>query len=751
MEACKYYSAKSNDREAETRKMRGKAVLERFFSLFMAVVLVIGLLPALSMPEAKAAGSGENWSDPILISSMEQLFAELKKNTSDTKATYYRLTQDIYASTKEIRSAGMQGSLDLTHDNEYDFDINRKTQCYMGTGKKHLELMGHDIHFKNNYNSGIQLQQYNFNGGKLDSLTLFILQSGTDLTVSNTTKESAQVWYDGFMCDRTGWFNGPNYTHTVVRDVFRVNEGAKLTLNNTDVKAGRNRKIWMVHALYRDKEKTTNLASAMNWDGFAYEQIYGSAVVVNGGKVTINGGWFEGRGGYRDEENVSGGNGDYDYLHDLSNQVDEMLSNVGAKAAVQIAAEGSEVVINDGEFWGCGGANVIGVNTLNGNSVTDYKLEIHSGTFDTSKTDKERLPDHVSTVGHEGFWIYSGRYYYTWCDCHAIRDTLRGKIGIPAVDGRGNAVVDLSKSNVYIDDEEPEDQVTTTENADFSRKSDSDTIIIKPKEKDTYFSERENRLGQKPFAIYATDVTCKNMLGVNYEGGNRPLAYEQGLGTQLWFTAESMFDLTDADNEKFFHDSMRAICTWTLYEVTLFGDENRVVKVETTSSVMNEPTLQYVKDGKMLYVYKMNLDNWQRTARSSYNWKQDEKVRYYMTASVSEYFAGSHHTIACQMDNSNNFTYGTEWEYDEGLSISFPVSFQNNLRDAEGAVQYSNACYGCVPQIVLSQELQDLKRSKGETFVYQWQVLRDGQWEDECDQQALCSPGGDGKIKDHGI
>ena len=191
-----------------------------------------------------------------------------------------------------------------------------------------------------------------------------------------------------------------------------------------------------------------------------------------------------------------------------------------------------------------------------------------------------------------------------------------------------------------------------------------------------------------------------------------------------------MFDLTDADNEKFFHDSMRAICTWTLYEVTLFGDENRVVKVETTSSVMNEPTLQYVKDGKMLYVYKMNLDNWQRTARGSYNWKQDDKVRYYMTASVDEYFAGSRHTIACHMDNSNNFTYGTEREYDEGLSISFPVSFQNNLRDAEGAVQYSNACYGCDPQIVLSQELQDLKRSKGETFVYQWQVLRDGQWED---------------------
>ena len=42
---------------------------------------------------------------------------------------------------------------------------------------------------------------------------------------------------------------------------------------------------------------------------------------------------------------------------------------VGAKAAVQIAGEGSTVIINDGEFWGCGGADVIGINRLNGGSV----------------------------------------------------------------------------------------------------------------------------------------------------------------------------------------------------------------------------------------------------------------------------------------------------------------------------------------------------------------------------------------------
>ena len=96
--------------------------------------------------------------------------------------------------------------------------------------------------------------------------------------------------------------------------------------------------------------------------------------------------------------------------------MEKLITNAGTKAAVQIVKNGSTVIINDGEFWGNGGANVIGVNTLEGYGVSDYKLEIHAGTFDTSKTDKERIPDHVAANGGTGPWGYLDLYYYTWYD-----------------------------------------------------------------------------------------------------------------------------------------------------------------------------------------------------------------------------------------------------------------------------------------------------------------------------------------------
>jgi hypothetical protein len=328
-------------------------------------------------------------------------------------------------------------------------------------------------------------------------LTFFYLGEGCDLTVSNTTGDDAQVWYDGWMHNRTNFFGGPNYIYTAVRDVFRVESGAELTVNNTDIKAGRNRKIWMVNSYYTDREGETNLIARLTWNGFAYEQIYGSAIVANGGKVTINGGYIEGRGGYRDLFNVSGvPSYNLDSVTDVTMfgnfereaMIENCLSNVGAKAAVQIAGEGSTVIINDGEFWGYGGANVIGINTLNGGSVKEYTLRINAGTFDTSKTDKERVPDRCAGVVNSGPWVFSAQVFDLWANCRCIRDTLRGYIGIPAVDGYGENVFNTKMVHVYIDDEEPEDECIDNADLDFSRKSDSDTIIVKPREEKAYWS-----------------------------------------------------------------------------------------------------------------------------------------------------------------------------------------------------------------------------------------------------------------------
>ncbi|MBE6671784.1 MAG: hypothetical protein E7593_06235 [Ruminococcaceae bacterium] len=72
-------------------------------------------------------------------------------------------------------------------------------QCVVGTGKKFLELDGHDIHYKNNVNFYLNRPNSKFDGYKHDSLTFFYLGEGCDLTVSNTTGDDAEVWYDGWM------------------------------------------------------------------------------------------------------------------------------------------------------------------------------------------------------------------------------------------------------------------------------------------------------------------------------------------------------------------------------------------------------------------------------------------------------------------------------------------------------------------------------------------------------------------------
>ena len=421
-------------------------LLKRITSVLLVLSFFAGLIPVSVTVTAGGGIAGESAENPILISTMDQLIEEMEKDV--TSPTYYRLTEDVSHETS-IDKYPTGGDWKTGDDGYNTVRKPEMAQCVVGKVKKFIELDGYDIHYKNNANLYLNRSNSKRDGYMYDSLTFFYLGEGCDLTVTNSTRDDAEVWYDGWMHNRTNFYSGPNYIYTAVRDVFRVESGAELTVSNTDIKAGRNRKIWMVNSYYTDKEGETNLIAKLTWNGYSYEQIYGSAIVANGGKVTINGGYIEGRGGYRDAFNVSGVPAyNLDSITDIKmygdftreSMIENCLSNRGAKAAVQIAGEGSTVIINDGEFWGCGGANVIGINTLNGGSVKEYTLRINAGTFDTSKTDKERLPDRCAGVVNSGPWPWSHSNFNLWANCRCIRDTLRGNIGIPAVDGYGTNV-----------------------------------------------------------------------------------------------------------------------------------------------------------------------------------------------------------------------------------------------------------------------------------------------------------------------
>ena len=262
-----------------------RAMVKRFASVFMAVVMVLGLIPGGSLPNAQARPVDEGWiaswqasnGDVIEISSMAQLFEELSKDTSSASATYYRLTKEISYET-EVEYLFSTNRDDEAKGVKYaaGCELHGSVQCYVGAGKKFLELNGHDIHYKNDANCEDFRCQYTS-----DSLTFFVLKTGADLTISNSRNEGGKVWYDGWMNATTGFISGPQYAYTASRDVFRVNEGAELTLNNVKVKAGRNRRYWMVNAYNIDKIHSTNLIASLIFNGHAYEQIYGSAIVVD--------------------------------------------------------------------------------------------------------------------------------------------------------------------------------------------------------------------------------------------------------------------------------------------------------------------------------------------------------------------------------------------------------------------------------------------------------------------------------------
>ena len=707
--------------------------LLRLLSCLLVLAAVVGLMPAVlagatETTTLSTGTPGESTQNPILISTMDQLIAELEKDTEG--ATYYRLTEDV---SHETSIEYFDGREDHTGDDGYTTVRKpQMAQCVVGTGKKFLELDGYDIHYKNNvnFNLGDDNSKFLDSGSKHDSLTFFYLGEGCDLTVTNSTGDDAEVWYDGWMHNRTNFFGGPNYIYTAVRDVFRVDAGAELTVNNTDIKAGRNRKVWMVHSFYLDKDKETSLLAKLTYNGFAYEQIYGSAIVANGGKVTINGGYIEGRGGYRDEYNISGvqdwdkgGVADMVWGGDFTtdDMLENCLSNVGAKAAVQIAGEGSTVIINDGEFWGYGGANVIGINTLNGGSVKKYTLRINAGTFDTSKTDKERVPDRNAGSVNNGPWPFSASNWLLWANCRCIRDTLRGNIGIPAVDGYGENVFNTKMVHVYIDDEEPEDECIDNADLDFRYKSDSDTIIVKPREEEDYWHidthTWENYAGRSHYEIYAYSM--------GEEIGGKTLYHGPAETPTLFFSAESHYDLTDEDNP-YFDRAHLAVCKWVLYEEDNSG--NLITSYERVSA----PFKTEHKDGHTIYNFKIPLSYF--PLYSGVKW--DETHKYYLVAYMEERLDSVVHSYVTKSYTTGVFQ---DWEngvydgdgvldfyYSMGLEIDYDTDYCGSFATSGAEVTYSNAAYNCDPVLTFNDAYKKLQGTK----TFQWQVLEGDEWVD---------------------
>ena len=257
-----------------------------------------------------------------------------------------------------------------------DSDVKYTEDYKLGmtvTGKKYLDLNGHDIDIK-------------YDKGWTD--ILFTIPEGSELVILDS-KGGGSIRYDGYIFDGADYGSG----HLAVRHVFDVS--GKLTINGGRILGGgRSKKQWLANA----REDGNPCTIWEMYNGYVRNQVNGYGVIVrDGGELTVNGGDVTGRGFLSLSERGS-----------------------GTRACAIKGYSGSTITLNDGYFKGYGCADVLQIE--NGCDLT-----IKAGVFDTHKIDKVRLPNVYDKENHGdngdgAIWLKQNSNY---------TDGTYGDIGIP--------------------------------------------------------------------------------------------------------------------------------------------------------------------------------------------------------------------------------------------------------------------------------------------------------------------------------
>ena len=230
--------------------------------------------------------------------------------------------------------------------------------CTLGSGLKVIDLNGHNLTLYNDR------ERQSYSEG---AMTMFKVPSGAELVI-NDSKNSGVINYSGRLTtDR-------KYHHE--RNLIEIT-GGKFTLNGGELSPGRSDKVY-VNGIVR----------------YRWRQVNGCSVVLNGGEAVFNGGIVRGRG-LRWEKNISGNSFLDEY--DKRNRAIEAVSG--------------SLIINDGEFWGMGNANVLNISS-------GVDLKILGGYFDTHKLGYDITLEMSSMGAEDRSWYNVGSSY--------------GSIGIPA-------------------------------------------------------------------------------------------------------------------------------------------------------------------------------------------------------------------------------------------------------------------------------------------------------------------------------
>ena len=183
---------------------------KRLLSLFLALTMVLGLLPAMSMTASAYSGSGTE-GDPYIVTDYDELL-DLMKNTPDNTTRYIKLGSDIsYSASTNGTALNLSNALQSV-----DLDLNGYTVSRSGTTTDTgvVQLLIGSLTIRDSSSAGTGKMTSSVSGGE-GQATVYVSSSGK-LTIENGTFEVTNGTYPDAIWTQGGTtqINGGTFINT---------------------------------------------------------------------------------------------------------------------------------------------------------------------------------------------------------------------------------------------------------------------------------------------------------------------------------------------------------------------------------------------------------------------------------------------------------------------------------------------------------------------------------------------------------
>ncbi len=202
---------------------------KRLLSLFLALTMVLGMLPAMSLTAFAYSGSGTE-GDPYIVTDYEELL-ELMKSTPDNTTRYIKLGSDIsYSASTNGTALNLSNALQSV-----DLDLNGYTVSRSGltTDTGVVDLRIGNLTIRDSSSAGTGKMTSSVSGGS-GQATVYV-SSGGKLTIENGTFEVTNGTYPEAIWTQGGTtqINGGTFINTKAGG-----SGATFELGNVTVDGG---------------------------------------------------------------------------------------------------------------------------------------------------------------------------------------------------------------------------------------------------------------------------------------------------------------------------------------------------------------------------------------------------------------------------------------------------------------------------------------------------------------------------------